>query len=109
MICPNCGFEFGLLSFGGWTFDERERKLREAPSIQWTAGEARLIMALLQAQGEFVGRLALWEDCAQHKERHPNIKLVDVLVCHIRTKLNGLPLIETKYGHGHRIKPKEKL
>lgn len=74
--------------------------------VKFTPSEGRLLGMLL-ARG-FVAREAFHAALYQNRpdaDEVPEIKIVDVIVCHVRRKLAdlGLPTIQTKHGEGYFI------
>lgn len=90
--------------------DTTTRTIRRAGKrVELTPKEYSLLQYLAMRPGELVTRTEIWEHVYEfHSEAESNV--VDVLIGHIRRKLEGpdLPkLIHTRRGHGYVLGSKE--
>lgn len=91
--------------FGDLQLDPVSRKLRRAGHpVELTPLEYDLLLALLQAEGEVVGRKQLLRDVWQ-MDFDPETNVLDVQIGRLRRKLDrhGRPMIETVRGRGYRL------
>jgi DNA-binding response OmpR family regulator len=96
-----------VAEFAGWRFHADSNVLRSAEGKEWTlsAGEAKILMVLLQRPNRILDREQLCGD----RDLSPLDRSVDVRISRLRRKLEADPqnptVIRTVYGAGYLFAP----
>lgn len=110
--CPNCGHELdkdSIINWGGWSFDEDKNQFvpgTPGSTVHFTRAEGRVLACILRAHGGVVDKEGgLYSAiCANRPDCDwPELKIVDVIVCKVRKKLqkNNLSIFDTSWGKGY--------
>jgi two-component system cell cycle response regulator CtrA len=100
--CPTCG---SPLPTDLLAIDREAGIIVSGGSFAYlTKQEFEIFITLYDARGRVLSKEALLAAIAPDIDEEPEIKIVDVFVCKIRKKLNGLGLsLETVWGRGYRM------
>lgn len=99
-------FSRQTVRFHGHAFDHSTRQLisPNGQTIRLTRAEFEVLAALLRHPGEVLSRERLMT-LITHRQQHPDVRTVDVIIRRLRTKLEqdpGAPrLITTAHGEGY--------
>lgn len=110
--CPECGFVFGgvQVAIGSElivTLDGRNSSVHHTSrrDVRFTATESIVIATLASSGGRVLTRRYVYEQLYWDRPEHaiPDPKILDVLICKVRAKLESYKLpvtIETVWGRG---------
>lgn len=101
-VCPCCGGEVSPLDF---LLDPVSRSISmNGGTARLTGKEYEFLHALLQAFPRVLSRSDLMDTLYNHPDSMPEVKIIDVIACKVRKKLDPLGIvILTTWGVGYSL------